>query len=101
MNDQFDTTTVPLEASPASRYARPESKPQGFVDKRAVAGFLGFTPRYIELLMARHGLPYMAIGRRRCRFDLEEVATWAKREFGVRRMGSSRQRPAHGQRFQD
>ena len=62
------------------KYDRP--KP-GLVDKRVVAQFLGFSTRYVEQLMAKRGLPYMAFGRRRCRFDLDEVARWAKTNQGV------------------
>jgi phage terminase Nu1 subunit (DNA packaging protein) len=65
----------------------PES-PTGlkFGDKRAVADMLGLCVRSVDNLCAS-GCPHLKLGKRRVRFDLAEVAVWAKREFGVCRHG--------------
>lgn len=58
--------------------------PPAFGDKRAVAAMLGMSVRSVDNLMGQ-GMPYMRLGTRRVRFDLEEVRTWLKGHFGTRR----------------
>lgn len=55
-------------------------------DKFAVAEMLDLCPRSIDNLMAQ-GMPHLRIGKRRVRFDLPDVLAWAKRHYGVSRMG--------------
>ena len=55
-----------------------------FGTKKDVAAMLQFSVRTIDNLLLQ-GLPHMKIGARRCRFDLPEVAAWAKDRFGVQK----------------
>jgi len=57
-----------------------------FGDKFAVAEMLDLCPRSVDNLMAQ-GMPHLRIGTRRVRFDMAEVRAWAKRHYGVSRMG--------------
>lgn len=43
-----------------------------FIDKDALAGYLGLTRRGVECLMARRRIPYMRVGGR-IRFQLSKV----------------------------
>lgn len=57
-----------------------------FADKRAVAAMVGCCVRSVDNLMVR-GCPYLKLGRRKIRFDLDEVRNWLKREYGTSRIG--------------
>ncbi len=57
-----------------------------FGDKHDVAELLGLCTRSVDNLLAQ-GCPHLKLGKRRVRFDLDEVREWAKREFGTRRNG--------------
>lgn len=61
-----------------------------FGDKNDVAAMLGLCRRSVDNLLER-GLPHLKFGRRRIRFDMEEVKQWAKREFGTARRGKAGQ----------
>lgn len=55
-------------------------------DKNDVAAMMGVCHRSVSNLMQR-GMPYLAIGRRKVRFDMDEVRAWLKREYGTSRIG--------------
>ena len=57
-----------------------------FGDKTDVGELLGICNRSVDNLLAK-GCPHLKLGKRRVRFDLDEVREWAKREFGTRRNG--------------
>lgn len=57
-----------------------------FGAKQDVANMLGICRRSVDNLMAR-GLPHLKLGVRKVRFDLAEVADWAKRTYGQKRIG--------------
>lgn len=60
-----------------------------FGDKRAVASLAGMKSiRWVSDQMAA-GMPYLALGARRTRFDLPEVAVWLKEKYGVQRRGKA------------
>lgn len=63
---------------------------QRFGDKTDVAELFGMCGRSVDNLLAK-GCPHLKLGKRRVRFDLAEVAEWAKREFGTRRLGPANQ----------
>ena len=63
---------------------------QKFGTKNDVGELLGICNRSVDNLLAK-GCPHLKLGKRRVRFDLDEVREWAKREFGTRRNG-----PANG-----
>jgi predicted DNA-binding transcriptional regulator AlpA len=60
-----------------------------FGSKRDVAAMLQFSTRTVDNLLAQ-GCPHMKIGKRRCRFDLPEVAAWMKDQFGTKRRGPAK-----------
>jgi len=79
-------TKQPAEAA-ASRFIKSaaESFPR-YGDKEAVAIMLDLSTRTISNLM-KEGCPYLALGKRRVRFDLGEVRIWLQEKYGVRRVG--------------
>ncbi|NBR87503.1 MAG: DNA-binding protein [Proteobacteria bacterium] len=84
---RYQINIGPVSRMP-SHLQKPES-PTGnfkFGDKQDVAAMLGLCRRSVDNLLER-GLPHLKLGRRRIRFDLEEVRLWAKREFGTARTG--------------
>jgi len=60
-----------------------------FGSKRDVATMLQLSVRSVDNLVAA-GCPVLRIGKRRCRFDLAEVAAWLKEQYGQRRRGPVR-----------
>ena len=78
-----DKATVEVPSAVAGRVVALGGK---LGDKLAVAEMLDLCPRSIDNLMAQ-GMPHLRIGKRRVRFDLPEVRAWAKRHYGVSRMG--------------
>jgi hypothetical protein len=42
--------------------------------------------RYVDSFLQR-GCPHLKFGKRRVRFDLDEVAAWVSERFGQRRLG--------------
>ena len=62
---------------------------QRFGDKRDVGELLGICNRSVDNLLAK-GCPHLKLGKRRVRFDLDDVREWAKREFGTRRVGKEK-----------
>ena len=52
-----------------------------FGTKRDVAAMLQLSVRSVDNLVAA-GCPVLRIGKRRCRFDLLEVAAWVKERYG-------------------
>ncbi len=54
--------------------------------KRALATFLGVTPRTVEIYQ-RQGLPFYRLGPRRNRYDLGAVRSWLERRCRVERIG--------------
>ncbi len=57
-----------------------------FGDKNTVAAMLHLSKRSVDNLM-RRGCPHLAIGKRRVRFDLAEVAAWLKQQYGQQHRG--------------
>jgi predicted DNA-binding transcriptional regulator AlpA len=55
-----------------------------FGSKKDVAAMLQLSVRSVDNLVAA-GCPVMRIGKRRCRFDLPEVAAWVKERYGQQR----------------
>jgi predicted DNA-binding transcriptional regulator AlpA len=55
-------------------------------DKKAVAAMLDMSERTVSNFLAQ-GCPHLALGKRRVRFDMEEVRAWLKERFGTRRIG--------------
>ncbi len=53
--------------------------------KRALASFLGVTPRTVEIYQ-RQGLPFYRLGPRRNRYDLAAVRSWLERRCRVERI---------------
>lgn len=53
-----------------------------FGTKRDCAALLQLSPRSVENLM-KAGLPYLRIGARRTRFDLNEVRAWLTEKYHV------------------
>jgi predicted DNA-binding transcriptional regulator AlpA len=88
-------TKQPAEAA-ASRFIKSaaESFPR-YGDKEAVAIMLDLSTRTVSNLM-KEGCPYLALGKRRVRFDLGEVRTWLQEKYGVRRIGSLAGSASHG-----
>jgi predicted DNA-binding transcriptional regulator AlpA len=62
-----------------------ESFPR-YGDKKAVAAMLGMSQRTVSNFLTQ-GCPHLALGKRRVRFDMEEVRAWLKERFGTRRIG--------------
>jgi phage terminase Nu1 subunit (DNA packaging protein) len=54
--------------------------------KRALATFLGVTPRTVEIYQ-RQGLPFYRLGPRRNRYDLGAVRSWLESRCRVERIG--------------
>lgn len=69
--------------------------PDRFLTKKDVAALLQLCPRSIDNL-CRAGLPRLAIGSRRLRFDMEEVRAWLREHYGTRRHGSNGKRVLSG-----
>ena len=64
-----------------------EAKPaDSLLTKREVCVLLQFSQRHVDNLLAA-GMPHMKFGRRRTRFEREEVLQWCRDQFGVRRRG--------------
>ena len=89
------TDSIPTETPTGNKFGEhfnlrtpqnPAGTLQKFGDKRDVGELLGMCNRSVENLMAK-GCPHLKLGKRRVRFDMAEVAAWAKREFSVRRNG--------------
>jgi len=57
-----------------------------FVDKRGYAARWQASVRWVDNLLA-HGLPHLAIGKRRVRIDILEADRWMKDQYGTQRMG--------------
>ena len=57
-----------------------------FGTKRDVAVMAGLCVRSVENMMAE-GLPHLKFGKRRCRFDLDEVKAWLKERYSTQRLG--------------
>lgn len=55
-------------------------------DKRAVAGMVGMSHRWVDQQLTK-GMPHLKVGNRRVRFDLDEVRAWLKDKYGTRRRG--------------
>ena len=55
-------------------------------DKKAVAAMLGMSERTVSNFLTQ-GCPCLRIGKRRTRFDMEEVRAWLKEKFGSQRNG--------------
>ena len=56
-------------------------------DKRAVGALAGgMSVRWVDDQI-RRGMPFMKFGKRRVRFDLEEVREWLKEKYGQQRRG--------------
>lgn len=95
MHNNTTTTETPTVQKFGEHFnLRTPENPAGtlrkFGDKSDVAELLGLCRRSVDNLLAK-GCPHLALGKRRVRFDLDEVREWAKREFGTRRTG-----PANG-----
>lgn len=58
------------------------SEISGLLTKRALASFLGVTPRTVEIYQ-RQGLPFYRLGPRRNRYDLAAVRSWLERRCRV------------------
>lgn len=56
------------------------------LNKRALAAFLGVTPRTVETYQ-RQGLPYYRLGPRRNRYDVGAVRAWLEHRCRVVRIG--------------
>ena len=77
------------------RLTKPEANPgqsalataARYGDKKDVAAMLGLSRRSVDNLMAK-GCPYLALGKRRCRFDMAEVRAWLADNFHVQRRAS-------------
>ena len=79
--------TITTETPTVQKFgATATSAPAPFGDKGDVAALLKCCRRSVDLYLSR-GLPHLKLGKRRVRFDLDEVREWAKREFGTRRNG--------------
>ena len=50
-----------------------------FVDKNAAGELLGVSPRTIEKWTQRREIPFIRISHRCVRYDLAELAEWARR----------------------
>ncbi len=64
---------------------------RGLVDKKAIARLLGFSVRHVDNLL-QQGCPHLKFGTRRVRFDPDEVLSWCKERFGLRRRGPAQAR---------
>ena len=64
----------------------PAGTVQKFGTKTDVAALLVCCKRSVDGYLAR-GMPHLKLGPRKVLFDMAEVADWAKREFGTRRIG--------------
>jgi len=54
-------------------------------DKRSVGVLAGgMSIRWVDLQLAR-GMPHLKLGARRVRFDLGEVRSWLKQQYGTQR----------------
>lgn len=76
----------PLDAAASQIKSAAENFPR-YGDKTAVAEMTGLSRRTVDNFLAQ-GCPHLAVGRRRVRFDLEEVRAWLKERYGVRRIGT-------------
>ncbi len=65
---------------------QPTAENLSLLTKRALASFLGVTPRTVEIYQ-RRGLPFYRLGPRRNRYDLTTVRSWLERRCRVERMG--------------
>jgi predicted DNA-binding transcriptional regulator AlpA len=83
MNAQI--TPIKPDAAAGSLKSAAENFPR-FGDKRAVAEMTGFSERTVSNFLAQ-GCPHLAVGKRRVRFDLDEVRAWLKEKYGSRRIG--------------
>ncbi|MGE3308465.1 MAG: DNA-binding protein [Limisphaerales bacterium] len=63
----------------------PPAANSSLLTKRALASFLGVTPRTVEIYQ-RHGLPFYRLGPRRNRYDLGAVRSWLERRCRVERI---------------
>ena len=75
----------PDDAAGNFKPATPASD-QRYGDKNAVAKMIGVSKRTVENLMAQ-GLPHLALGRRRTRFEMDEVRAWLRQKFRTQRRG--------------
>jgi predicted DNA-binding transcriptional regulator AlpA len=57
--------------------------PDRFLTKKDVAALLQLCPRSVDNL-CKAGLPRLAIGSRRLRFDMEEIRAWLRERYGTR-----------------
>jgi len=64
-----------------------------FGSKRDVAAMLQLSVRSVDNLVAA-GCPVLKIGKRRCRFDMSEVAGWVKEKYGQQRIGRAKAKTA-------
>ena len=55
------------------------------VDIHATAEWLGVSPAKVRSLVREHGLPAIDLGHRTQRFDLEQVAAWARGRTDIHR----------------
>jgi len=78
-------TPIKPDAAAGSLKSAAENFPR-YGDKESVALMLGLSTRTISNLM-QQGCPYLALGARRCRFDMDEVRAWLKEKYGTRRIG--------------
>ncbi|MCC7375761.1 MAG: hypothetical protein IT581_13975 [Verrucomicrobiales bacterium] len=63
----------------------PTAANSSLLTKRALASFLGVTPRTVEIYQ-RQGLPFYRLGPRRNRYDLASVRSWLERRCRVERI---------------
>jgi hypothetical protein len=60
---------------------------QNFGDKRTVAALAGnMSVRWVDGELQK-GMPHLRLGKRRVRFDIEEVRAWLKEQYGQQRRG--------------
>ena len=61
-----------------------------FATKRDVADMMQLCTRTVDNLMAE-GMPYLRLGSRRVRFNVEEVKAWLKERYSTQRLGKEQQ----------
>lgn len=83
---------LPDTATGITKLVGNENSIPRFGDKKAVADMTGMSRRWVDAEISK-GMPMLALGSRRCRFDLQEVAAWLRDRYHVQRSGPAKASP--------